>query len=339
MPTLRTSQTHPLHFGIVPCGTGQLGLTICPGKQGDSVYGEPWARDLDTDIRAIVDWGAGPVVTLMEAHEFPMLGVPDLGDRLEGAGLDWFWLPIPDISTPTRDFETLWVHAGPVLRARLRAGERVVIHCRGGLGRTGLVAARLLIEFGTDPNDAIRIVRQARPGAIETRAQEQYVSGLRAGHGDDGHADRVLGCLLGGAVGDAFGYAIEFDSLAVIRQQHGPDGLRTPLLHRGHLIVSDDTQMTLFTAAGLLTAVRGARSPTDGAMLEAIRRATLDWSATQGDRDDSANDRQGLLAHDVLWARRAPGNTCLSACRAGAPGTPESPVNGSKGCGGMGLIY
>ena len=68
---------------------------------------------------------------------------------------------------------------GPALRARLAAGERVLVHCKGGLGRTGLVAARLLVEFGVAPADAVARVRAARPGAIETERQLAYVLGLR----------------------------------------------------------------------------------------------------------------------------------------------------------------
>jgi protein-tyrosine phosphatase len=67
------------------------------------------------------------------------------------------------------------VTAGEELRRILREGGRIVLHCRGGLGRTGLVAARLLIEFGMAPQEAIRRVRAARPGAIQTREQEDYV--------------------------------------------------------------------------------------------------------------------------------------------------------------------
>ena len=66
---------------------------------------------------------------------------------------------------------------------------------------------------------------------------------------DAAYADRVLGCLFGGAVGDAFGYEVEFDSLAVIRARYGDQGIQEPVLHDGRLVVSDDTQMT-FHAGG-----------------------------------------------------------------------------------------
>lgn len=153
------------------------------------------------------------------------------------------------------------------------------------------------------------------------------------------YPSRVLGCALGqmrgGAVGDAFGYEVEFDSLARIRQRFGPAGITEPVRHRGRLIVSDDTQMTLFTAEGLLRA-RAAGCIADlDATLEHIRLATLDWYLTQS--PDPANARYvGALGRSrVTQAQRAPGNTCLSACALGATGTPEVPINDSKGCGGV----
>lgn len=176
---MRTSETHPLRVDPLPVGNGLLGLTFCPGKRGDSVYGAPWARDLDIDLLAIRDWGAGLVVTLMERFEFDLLGVPDLPDRVVAAGMSWTHLPIRDVDVPSDPFDAVWPEVRVDLMRRLAAGERVLLHCRGGLGRTGLVAGLLLIEHGVDPESAIRRVRKARPGTIETRGQEAYVRAYR----------------------------------------------------------------------------------------------------------------------------------------------------------------
>ena len=172
---MRTSETHPLRVDPLPVGNGLLGLTFCPGKRGDSVYGAPWERDLDTDLAAIRDWGAGLVVTLMERFEFDLLGVPDLPDRVLSHGMGWAHLPIRDVDVPDPAFDAVWPELLLDLSRRLHHGERVLLHCRGGLGRTGLVAGLLLIEHGEDPETAIRRVRAARPGAIETARQERYV--------------------------------------------------------------------------------------------------------------------------------------------------------------------
>lgn len=110
----------------------------------------------------------------MERFEFDLLGVPDLPDRVSATGMSWAHLPIRDVDVPEDAFDAVWPELFLDLSRRLHAGERVPLHCRGGLGRTGLVAALLLIEEGVAPEKAIRAVRAARPGAIETRAQEDY---------------------------------------------------------------------------------------------------------------------------------------------------------------------
>lgn len=190
---IRTSLTHPLRVDAIPVAAGQLGLTFCPGKHGTSLNGAPWARDLDTDLQALRDWGADLVVTLIEQDEFELLRVPDLGGRVIAQGMSWVHLPIRDVDVPATPFFFRWPEVRADLLARLEAGGRVVVHCRGGLGRAGLVAALLLIETGSEAEAAIRTVRAARPGAIETRAQERYVLNYRPGtsqkhsHGKSSH--------------------------------------------------------------------------------------------------------------------------------------------------------
>lgn len=176
----RTSQSHPLRVDAlsVPGTTGEIGMTICPGKRGASLYGRPWKRDLAIDREALKAWGPDVVITLMEAWEFAVLGVPDLGTAVEAAGMRWLHLPIPDTKAPDGAFHELWERHRPDVHGILRGGGRVLLHCRGGLGRTGTLAAQLLVEFGEQPEEAISAVRRARRGAIETAVQEEYVRGL-----------------------------------------------------------------------------------------------------------------------------------------------------------------
>lgn len=279
---IRTSKTHPLRIDRIdlPAG-GSIGLTFCPGKKQADAFTGQWDRDLLTDLQTIKAWNATAVVTLIEPHEFTSLGVPDLGEQIEGAGIEWHHLPICDVSVPGEGFAARWSYAGHRLRKHLSNGKRVVIHCKGGLGRAGTVAAKLLVELGHDPANAIWMVRAARPGAIEVTGQEQYVLKSRLVAQDDDFTDRVLGCLLGGAVGDGLGYEVEFDDLPEILAQYGDQGIREPEFHGGKLIVSDDTQMTLFTLEGLLRSAdsRGRFVPKQA--LEEIRRAYLDWFVTQ----------------------------------------------------------
>lgn len=306
---------------------------MCPGKQVDGNFGGRWERDLASDMRVISDWGASTVVSLMEDREFREFGVRNLGDVVEAAGLEWHCVPIRDYHAPDERFERLWTYSGHAVRRRLALGERIVLHCRGGLGRTGTVGARLLIESGVSPAEAMRRVRAARRGAIENAEQEAYVLRQRTASSDESYyVDRVLGCLLGGAVGDALGYGVEFSSLRAIRERFGPAGIREPVLNTdGAVVVSDDTQMTLFTADGLTESFAGNRSMTTADALDAVRKATLYWFAMQ-----TGQQAGGPLAkYAVLGEGRAPGSTCMDACARGATGAPENPINNSKGCGGV----
>ena len=174
---LRTSETDPLRIAEIPVGTGVVGVTLCPGKRGASVFGSAWARDLEADVAAIASWGASAVVTLIEDHEFTLLGVEQLPQAVRAAGIEWHHLPIEDVSVPDERFERAWPVVWPRLKGRLAAGERVLVHCRGGLGRAGTVAALMLAECGESAAVAIKRVRTARPGAIETAEQERWVRG------------------------------------------------------------------------------------------------------------------------------------------------------------------
>jgi ADP-ribosyl-[dinitrogen reductase] hydrolase len=191
-PRIRTSTSHPLLIAEVAAGSGGgiVGITFCPGKQGPSLWGPHWRRDLAADIDAIARWGAGAVVTLIEDHEFEMLGVAGLGAAVRARGMAWHHLPVIDVRPPGEAFERRWQDVGPELRSALRCGRKIVVHCRGGLGRAGTVAARLLVELGMAPSDAISQVRAVRPGAIQTLAQQEYVMRTHpvssSGSGDEG---------------------------------------------------------------------------------------------------------------------------------------------------------
>lgn len=145
------------------------------------------------------------------------------------------------------------------------------------------------------------------------------------------YANRVRGCLFGGAVGDAFGYAVEFLRLDSIKEIYGEGGIQKPELNAGMHIVSDDTQMTMFTLEGLLRATRG--DPDD--IVAQVRLAYLDWYATQSQPIPSWKPAGRLYLQDSLRCRRAPGNTCLSALDQDGYGTLDTRANDSKGCGGV----
>ena len=178
--SVRTSLSHPLRIDEVTAGDsgGLIGIMFCPGKRGPGSWGYRWERDLKLDLDAVAKWQPNAMLTLIEDHEFNMLGVPDLGAQVCARGIEWYHLPIPDVDVPDERFEVAWRSCGAKLIGLLRGGGRVLVHCRGGLGRAGMIAARLLVELGILPTDAIRRVRAARPRAIETHAQAQYVLNL-----------------------------------------------------------------------------------------------------------------------------------------------------------------
>lgn len=214
-----------------------------------------------------------------------------------------------------------------------------MIHCLGGLGRSGTIAARLLVELGVVPDEAINIVRKARPGAIENNAQETHVRSIKAIHPRrEVRYDRIFGCIIGGELGDALGYPIEFDYLASVRRKWGPDGLTVPAPDGGPFTtVSDDTQMTLFTFEGLLEAWGGSGlwpSYLEDRIVESIGAHYKHWLGTQG-YDVESNTESWLVKRSSMRVPRAPGNKCISALRNSSAGTISKPLNDSKGCGAV----
>ena len=171
---MRTSATHPIQLDGMTVGRGRLSLTLCPGKKGDSLLGKPWNRDLAMDVTKIAADGADVVVSLIEMAEATELGVPDLGERIEGAGLMWLSFPIRDCGVPgdRAAFEAL----ADRVSGLLDEGRHVVVHCKGGLGRAGTLASTVLVRRGVPPDDAIRRVRAARNGAVENERQERWIA-------------------------------------------------------------------------------------------------------------------------------------------------------------------
>lgn len=145
---------------------GRLGITLCPGRRDRG-------RDLGADLEQLRALGADRLVCLVTESELDWAGVPDIGPRAEAAGLVYRWLPIPDQGTPGA------VEASELVRWCREAtgrGESVVLTCMGGLGRSGTLAACVLVDAGLTPDASIAAVRDARgPRALENLAQEDFV--------------------------------------------------------------------------------------------------------------------------------------------------------------------
>ena len=160
------------------------------------------------------------------------------------------------------------------------------------------------------------------------------------------YIDKFRGCLIGGAAGDALGYAVEFKREDGIFSEYGNDGITEYdlILDTDVAEISDDTQMTLFTAEGLLLAGRECESVD---YINSIREMYKCWYQTQSEKylQKNENLQSRLLNVPELYNRRCPGSTCMIAIMAGANGSVNAPINKSKGCGGVmrvapiGLFY
>src|SRR5690606_8877276 len=179
--TIRTSETHPIEVQWVEptsyAGDGRLGLTYAPGKCGRApVSGVEWRRELTVDMDRLRDHhGTDVLVSLMEPAEYQELLIPDLFAVARGRGIEVQHLPIVDGEAPRPEQAGEVTALLDTVRDALAAGKTVVIHCRGGQGRTGMMAAVLLTTFGHDAARAIATVREAQPKAVESAVQQAYV--------------------------------------------------------------------------------------------------------------------------------------------------------------------
>jgi predicted protein tyrosine phosphatase len=171
------SSVIPYVINALPVSGGEVGLCCCPGHRLTPSFVRPSLEAFEADLDAIAAFGAKRLVTLMQPDELIYIGIdPRRLDReVRARGLEWLHLPIRNLSVPERNWETNWLKAGEQLRGELAAGGRFAMHCYAGLGRTGTVAARILVEHGVRPDQAIAQVRKIRPGSIETFEQERYV--------------------------------------------------------------------------------------------------------------------------------------------------------------------
>ncbi len=163
----------PFRIASLPLdGQGMIGIARLPGRDGQ----------LDSDIRQIRLWGAKAVLSLTEEAERAPFAAA-LPARLAAAGIDFHPFPIRDFGAPGG--ASAWPALSAILHARLDRGERLFIHCMGGKGRSGMMAMRLLVERGQEPDSALRLIRSIRPGAVETDEQEAWARAGRMPSLDD----------------------------------------------------------------------------------------------------------------------------------------------------------
>lgn len=161
------------------------------------------------------------------------------------------------------------------------------------------------------------------------------------------NTENYEGCIIGGAIGDALGNPIEFYNLQQIQRNFGEDGLSDLITgESGKAEITDDTQLTFFTADGLLKSIGQNFKSNEIPDINIIYDSYKDWLETQLSNGIRHSSNKGwVLNIGSLYAQRNPGDTCLSALESGEIGTMSKPLNNSKGNGGVmrvapvGLLY
>lgn len=150
-------------------GGGSLAISQMPGRLGG------YKDDLDF----IRDWKPSIVISATTRGEHADAGVEALGKDIPESGARWLHLPIKDYGTPDETFMHAWPDASAAVLSALQGRGRVLIHCKGGCGRSGMLALRLMVEAGEEAVDALLRLRKVRPCAVETEAQLRWaVTGL-----------------------------------------------------------------------------------------------------------------------------------------------------------------
>ena len=155
----------PFVIAELPVGRGTVGLCPMPGIAGD----------YDGDFRELLRWGPSLVVSLTEAEEMSARAAT-LGADLVHAPPDWVHMPIRDYGIPDAAATARWVSLESRVTAQLAAGKRVLFHCKGGCGRSGMIVLRLMVLHGEVPDAALSRLRGVRPCAVETRAQRIWAT-------------------------------------------------------------------------------------------------------------------------------------------------------------------
>ncbi len=333
----------PRSYWVIP---GLLLAGELPGDK-DSPKAEP-------KLRRLIDCGIRQILNLMEPDEIDHYG--DLFNDYQpmvariaaekGIDIDCRRFPIADLNLPS---VTLMGQILDAIIAAIEDQRPVYVHCWGGIGRTGTVIGCFLLQNGlAGPDNVLDVIAalrrndpEKRKASPETPSQRQFVkTWLDNDDPAPTSLSRFTGCLLGGGVGDALGAPVEFMTRAEILRQFGPDGITAYARAYGGLgTITDDTQMTLFTAEGLLRGwLRGSHKGITS-YTGTTGHAYLRWLHTQGERSlthvDTSDQGAGwLLRHKALHSRRAPGNTCISALKS-MTACDQPARNNSKGCGGV----
>ncbi len=156
---------HPFDTLALPNATSLI-FTPCPGTKDTSIRAA---------LQALKEAGADAIITLLSDAELAALAVPALGAEAAKQNIVWFQLPIEDDEEPCEPFNNAWNDSKAELFSLFNAGKTISIHCRGGSGRTGLMAAILLLESGEKWKDVQSLIQSLRPKALKHPAHLNYL--------------------------------------------------------------------------------------------------------------------------------------------------------------------
>lgn len=159
-----------IEFAIysLPVLRGTLAISPMPGR----------TRHYGTDRDHLFRWAPDLVITMTTLAELAKKGSAGLPEDLMAIGVGWEHFPTDDFGVPAADMDEHWQALSGKARQVLEGGGRVLVHCFGGCGRSGMTCLRIMIDAGEDPASALARLRNVRPCAIETDAQMQWAMRL-----------------------------------------------------------------------------------------------------------------------------------------------------------------
>jgi len=160
-------QLHPTWELEILEGKSALILTACPGTKG---------VDLTSSLQQLKAQGAQAVMTALTVAEMKKAQVSELPQKVQALGMLWVHLPIEDNDVPSDTFMSSWNTNEAKLKEIVAKGGKIAIHCMGGSGRTGLLAAHLLLDLGWDLDKIKKEVQLLRPTAFTKAKQLAYIN-------------------------------------------------------------------------------------------------------------------------------------------------------------------
>ncbi|MBA2617399.1 MAG: dual specificity protein phosphatase family protein [Rubrobacter sp.] len=175
----RNSKNCPIRVDLIPDdviglpeGSGTLGMTLAPGVKDWN-----WDRDMRTDMRRLREhWRTAVLVSLIEDHEYERYEMEGYAEEAEASGIEVEEWPIRDVDIPLEEQVEEYADLVGRIIGFLREGRNTVVHCRGGIGRTGTVVCSVLVGLGHGAEEAMQLASDARGDCVpETEGQKEYV--------------------------------------------------------------------------------------------------------------------------------------------------------------------